>query len=482
MTHQSDTPLSVASGRTLAVVRAMPLEQYDQWLELARQRALDPTVFDEFKPFFWDARISNSRMDSYFTRMALSTLQNYATDAAAGVSFLLGHNRWAVGIGRSIQGTMTNDVSSPRTNAVFYTIPGYKVGESSSDDLIRGIRSSIITDVSVGFYDERYVCGVCSRDLWDSECRHLPGVPTGELNGQKAWAWIEDARLAEVSGVFDGSCPGAYIEKASRMMDDGDLSQRDRTIFETQYRTRLPDHQKKWSVRKNITSPEPETEDPDQAQPEAGDQTEESRKVDMPINIALIRAKMGEAGYPAPEEESAMETQLISLISTSRALTTQLEETQSALGERESELAERATRITEMEAAAARAVALENDLAAANGELESSNSRANELETRVSQMQPLADMGKQYREDLISDTIVAGARALGESFNEETYRRVLEGASIESIKTMRSDWDTIARSVLKSGRQTSEEIDDDAPPAADTTQPVSPKNIDRYRS
>jgi hypothetical protein len=202
----------------------------------------------------------------------------------------------------------------------------------------------------------------------------------------------------------------------------------------------------------------------------------------MPINIELIRAKMGEAGYPAPEEESAMETQLVSLISTSRALTTQLAETQSALGERELELAERTTRITEMEAGTARAAVLENDLAVANGEIESFGSRVNELETRVSQMQTMADMGKQYREDLISDTIVAGARELGESFNEETYRRVLEGASIESIKTMRSDWDTIARSILKSGRQTSEEIDDDTPPTADNTQPVTTKSIDRYRS
>jgi hypothetical protein len=59
---------------------------------------------------------------------------------------------------------------------------------------------------------------------------------------------------------------------------------------------------------------------------------------------------------------------------------------------------------------------------------------------------------------------------------------VLDGASIESIKTMRSDWDTIARSILKSGRQTSDEIDDSSPPTTDSTQPVSPKNIDRYRS
>ena len=64
-----------------------------QLTALARTKALDPSIFDDerFAPFFWTAEISNNRLDAYFTRMAPSSLKNYAEDAKRGVSFQDSH-------------------------------------------------------------------------------------------------------------------------------------------------------------------------------------------------------------------------------------------------------------------------------------------------------------------------------------------------------------------------------------------------------
>ena len=61
-------------------------------LDLAKSRnAFDPSVFDEHRPFFFSAAIRNGELDCYYTRTAISSLQNYASDADAGVSLQDSH-------------------------------------------------------------------------------------------------------------------------------------------------------------------------------------------------------------------------------------------------------------------------------------------------------------------------------------------------------------------------------------------------------
>src|SRR5215210_6959387 len=60
-------------------------------LDLAKQHARDASVFDRSAPYFWEARISNNRLDSWFTRMQSSSLKNYARDAQEGVPFQDSH-------------------------------------------------------------------------------------------------------------------------------------------------------------------------------------------------------------------------------------------------------------------------------------------------------------------------------------------------------------------------------------------------------
>ena len=69
-------------------------------LDLAKLRnAFDPTVFDEHRPLFFSAAISNGELDCYYTRMATSSLQNYAADADAVVSAQDSHWEWRLGLG-----------------------------------------------------------------------------------------------------------------------------------------------------------------------------------------------------------------------------------------------------------------------------------------------------------------------------------------------------------------------------------------------
>ena len=67
--------------------------------------------------------------------------------------------------------------------------------------------------------------------------------------------------------------------------------------------------------------------------------------------------------------------------------------------------------------------------------------------------------GRRYRQDLIDEAIAEGIRAHGPDFNEEAYRKTLEGERIDTIKIMRDDWKRMAGHLLKGGRQTQDVAD-----------------------
>lgn len=206
-------------------------------------------------PFTWSAEISSNRLDAYFTRMAESTLRNFAQDAAAGVTFLDSHNARNLGYGQSI-GAMfeiENDIS--RVVSDFYTVPGLNFGSAltyqSTDDFIRALKSRLIRDVSVGFYGGDMVCDICGGSFYDWRvCTHWPGVEyaIGEQGDKTIVATfqITDAHLAEVSAVYDGATPGAMILRATEMSQAGVLSPSDSRRLEMQYRFRLPSPAHNW--------------------------------------------------------------------------------------------------------------------------------------------------------------------------------------------------------------------------------------------
>lgn len=225
------------------VLTVGPLDTARLLTLVREQHAFDASVLDERAPFFWPAEISSNRLDAYYTRMAPSSLRNYATEAAAGVAFQNSHAFDKLGFGRSLTGEFSEEGDLARVVAEFYTIPGLRLHDVSTDDFILGVRAGLIKDVSIGFYNGSFRCSICERSIWSYECPHIPGVKyakrseTGEAVGEElAFAWVDEAHLAEVSAVYDGATPGAAILKAQQEAEGGRLRPEIQQLLEARYR------------------------------------------------------------------------------------------------------------------------------------------------------------------------------------------------------------------------------------------------------
>ena len=203
-------------------------------MDMLKGKMHDPSMMDNMTPFFWSAEISNGNVDSYFTHMLPSTLTNFANDATAGVSFLNSHRHDELPLGRSLRGVYEQD----RVVADFYTMPGLNLNGVSTDDFITGVKTGIISDVSVGFYGGQMWCDVCKMDYRSWDCPHMAGMKYDIQGGGQVTATVsvDNARLCEVSAVFDGATPDATILKATRMIEAGELKPDAVRMLEARYR------------------------------------------------------------------------------------------------------------------------------------------------------------------------------------------------------------------------------------------------------
>jgi hypothetical protein len=212
-------------------------------LALAKEsHAFDPTIFEERAPFFWTAEISNSQVDAYFTHMLDSTLNNFATEAQAGVAFLNSHRHNELPIGRSLAGRMISTGSLNSVQADFFTLPGLNLNGLATDEFIAGVRSGIVSDISVGFHGGKMWCDICKQDYRSWDCPHMAGMKydvQGSETGVMATVGIDGAHLAEVSAVYDGATPDATILKAQRMVEAGELKPDAVRMLEARYRMKF---------------------------------------------------------------------------------------------------------------------------------------------------------------------------------------------------------------------------------------------------
>lgn len=495
-------------------------------LQIARGIMPDPSVLSESEPFFWTAEVSNDRLDSYFTRMSESTLRNYEEDANTGVSFQNSHRTDELGLGRSLQarfyGPQGNGVS--RLEVTFYTLRGLRLTNLSTDDFIRGVRSGIVRDVSVGFYGGRYVCSICGRDmLKDWDCTHVPGMKydmvdpaTGRRQSdQLSFAWVDDARLAEVSAVYEGSTPGAAILKATREAEAGRLTPIARTVIEQRYRVALPG---KRVVSGGIDLPSGVLLDPAATQPEPAaiqGETMTAPEAEQVVSgergggpaagaveredAAVVGGETESVGVP-PEDDRATEikTQVDgdapetgvapdavdtadpgerapgqpSDQPTGSAPADQglLDQEEQAMNEEQTrDLSELATvrQLLGVSGAADGVRGLQERLAELQErvtELTATQARVRQLEQDNERLTGLADLGVQYRASLVDEAVAEGIRAEGNGFPAETYKALLENASIDHIKTVRDSFRSRADTVLAGGRKTQDVVT--APEAA----------------
>lgn len=427
--------------------------------------------FGDAEPYTFGAEISSDRLDAYFSRMdPATTLPNFRDDAKAGVSFLDSHNSHKLGMGHTFDSILEDTGEVTRVRADIYTIPGLRFGGqysfASTDDFIQAAKAGIVRDVSVGFYGGREVCDMCGELVWTWDCPHFPGVEydVGERGEQTVLATytIFDARLAEVSAVYDGATPGATIDKARWLARAGLLPHHAINRIETRYRIRLPEGRRQWKKR---------------AMGQRGtslaaflnDRIDEMAGDDMPRSdiIAEMAAAAGiESGTVNQILNAEIDCPPLSrLEGFAEALDVSVDSVIGAAEEdgceyermRKQVSMDIQTQFERIQAALAEA-ALPIDVATepleAVRHLIVVAAEKAELEAEIERLCPLADDGRQYREDLVTQALAEGVRAHGQEFREETYRGILESANLDTIKAMRDDWAAVAAKRFPGGRQT----------------------------
>lgn len=346
----------------------------------------DPEILEERTPFFFSAEVSSDLIDAYFTHMTFKTLTNFQADAKAGVAFLPGHNHHELPFGRSLDAQLETALNPDRTRLVtdFYTLPGLMLNSVKTDDLINGIRSGILHDVSKGFYGGQHLCDLCGRSMWDWDCPHVPGMKY-EVKGTDnvmrvllATFGVDDAHLSEVSSVYDGATPRAEILKAEREAEAGRMKPDAVRMFETRYRMKLPAAKRSFA---GVTL--------------EGKKLEFEQIVNQVREVLAIDANTDLAGAIVQ-----LKTELESLRSVKETLT--------------------------------------------------------KAQDKVAELTPLADDGRAYRSDLVSEAMVQGVRAFGEKFAKDLYADILGRSSLAAIKQLSADWQTIGDSRLAGGRQTTD--------------------------
>lgn len=224
----------------------------DADLQKINRHTLEPVTAADI--FTFSGNCSNDRLDSHFTRMdPFTTLRNYAEDLAGGVSLLEGHDVYSNPYGRSYDGeSMQGADESGLLNAVrgsWYIVRDVTANGNKTNDTIRQIKAGVIRDMSVGFRDGSYRCGSCGKDLYNSDCPHIPGLE--DENGRISFAWIVDARLREVSTVYKGSTPNAYINKARDYVKQGQLEKNKVHQLEQRFDVRLDDGSRSFYIAQN---------------------------------------------------------------------------------------------------------------------------------------------------------------------------------------------------------------------------------------
>lgn len=413
MSKNIEIPDNLALVTDVRAVLAQTIREFsatpeDTLLAKARTVANDPTIFDDHKPFFWAALASNDRIDSHFTMMAVSSLQNYAADAvvgadgAGGVAFVRAHARGETNIGWSLTGAFLDSGAEgqKRFIAEFYTIPG--LGGSAgfrTDDLILGIRSGVFRDVSIGFKRGEgfsYTCSVCGLDYWDWDCYHVGGE-TYDVKGDDGvhrevlcYSLIDNARLSEVSVVYDGSTPDAQFLKAQREIEAGRASA---ATIDKMRRVYNLDFGKK---SRALASPESSARQP---APEATKTRGEKKMADEVENAELDNYR------------NSLRT-----------------------------VAEEAMRTAGLE--------IEGTI--------KPDAVLRALATAVSASAPAAADGKRFKAEVVDAAIAQGKRAFGKDFDEAGKRALLEKNGVDEIRSYEQMWKQSADKAFGGGRKTAD--------------------------
>lgn len=396
--------------------------------------------------YFFPAEISNQNLDSYYTKMAESSLRNYSEDSNSGVAFQNSHKSRELGVGYVIHGEYIEQ--DKRVLADIYTVRGIKLNaDLDTDNFIKGIEAGLIRDVSIGFksgpgYKE--TCNLCGESYWSYDCRHIAGMmyemaddptadPTNQnTNEQMAFVWIENARLSEVSAVYDGATPDAMIlTKARREQRAGRLSGRLQT--EIQKRFHIDLHE----PRKTFGGSEQRMDEKENERPILEDsQFEERSETNM---TDLEKA-----------QQAQIDAQAKTTLAEGRAV-----EAESKLTTAETRATTAEARVTELEAEIrAGADGIDGLEIAADAKAEDV---VRSIRSHVDKIAPMAKQADGFRSSAIDEAVKSGIRLFGDAFDEEKRRATLSKLELSEIQETAFDWDTRATEKFGKPRTSKEE-------------------------
>jgi hypothetical protein len=385
----------MSQSETRALV--MPGEMtMDRAVELINaNHARTPLAADDI--YVFRMVLSGQAIDSYQTRMSMSTLNNYAADFAQGRALMNSHRTggWdgsaELPIGRTFAADLNGDflpedapyeAAGGATLGVYnYIQRGLKLTDVSTDDAIRGIDGGTIRDASVGFSmvpNGMYRCSICGGDMadWFGDCSHVPGATYDE---GRAFAWVENAHGREASLVYKGSNPQAMIDKAIRMAEAGRLSRRDALLLEEQWGARIVGGK------------------------------------------AIPVSKLAPVGdTPITRKEQAMDWE--KFLAELRAI--------------DAAQADRIAALAEGERPGAVIAVLR------------------EQRTSIDGLTPRAAMGDKWLDDLVDQAVKSRVRAEANAFDGEKYRKLLRtGGDVDLIREEIASWERQAKAVLGDGRR-----------------------------
>lgn len=451
-------------------------------------RGTDDGQSDEY-PFAME--ISSNRLDSYYTHMALDSLDNFRKDAGTGdgVGILEGHRSDTLPIGRTEKATRDdvadNEMESGRRERVVadsYILRGMDLNNltyASTDGVIRAIDRGVLIDVSVGFYDALFRCDICRLDVFDwsreDYCRHWPGRKY-EIDGEMVMctATIEGARLAEVSIVYSGATPEAgIIRKARAFFERGEIDERAVHGLNQLYNLRMATRE--WSRR------DPERSIFDMGIPEMlrdakieglpqDDSGEQGVKwlIEQHRTISAESEKLQnqiEEGQKAVEQRDQLQTELEEVTAErdklveDGGLNADLVEGSKRLRKEKEELT---GKVEMLEEARELSKTVEQERDELKARVEELDTEIEGLNEKIAENGELAKLGEEARTKLIDAAIEEGKRA-GKVTDEteEATRENLGKMDIAGVTERFEFWGEVAKERFPGGQQSNKEPGDD---------------------
>ncbi len=359
--------------------------------------------------FEFETESSNNNLDYYFTRMSRRTLENFVADAKAGVQFLDSHNNRNLGYGRTFDGRF----EIVEGQAPSYDLRG-REGELAFAPEKEYMRAVLSTFTIPGI---QFGGGLTYASTDDFIRAALAGIAQDISVGLYGGAWICDICGNNYRSYRDCN---HYAGFSYGVEDQGD-----RQVIATVQidGARLAEHSAVYdgaTPRAMIVKAE-EAARAGAIEPVQKQLLEARYKIELPdgrkiFSVSKPGRNSDKSGLSAAPD--------------------------AANGGNSMDFEQEIRSLLEMDEEAT----AEDVIAAVRVAL-----------SETAKTRQLAEDGRAYRADLIEDALAEGVRALGETFQLEAYRGILEQSGIEVIKRMRDDWKVVGDVRFAGGRKTADE-------------------------